>query len=216
MKIVAISDTHNQHSAINNLGSGDILIHAGDATGVGTEREVLSFLNWFSDQDFKHKIFVPGNHDFWYEKNPAFANPLTEDMGINLLIDRTIEVEGLKIHGSPVTPWFCDWAFNRDRGPEIREHWDLIPENLDILITHGPPHNILDQLLDGQKVGCEDLLDRILTVKPKVHIFGHIHCGYGYKKFNDIGFYNVAQCSESYRLENKPQRIEEFYEEFDF
>ena len=208
MEIVAISDTHNKHEQVI-LGSGDILIHAGDATNLGTEKEVLKFLNWFREQDFRLKILVPGNHDFLYEKSPGFARILTEENEIVLLIDETIEIEGLVIHGSPQTPWFMDWAFNVERGPDIAKYWEKIPEKTDILITHGPPHNILDTI-NEEHAGCEELTMRVLQVKPKAHIFGHIHQSYGFTKFGDTGFYNVAQCNEASRIENLPQKIEEF------
>ena len=77
MEIVAISDTHLKHEQVK-LGSGDILIHAGDCTNIGTEVEVIKFLNWFKKQDFRLKILVPGNHDFLFERSPGLARMLTE------------------------------------------------------------------------------------------------------------------------------------------
>ena len=209
MEIVAISDTHLKYEQVK-LGSGDILIHAGDCTNIGTEVEVIKFLNWFKKQDFRLKILVPGNHDFLFERSPGLARMLTEEKEVVLLIDETIEIEGLIIHGSPMTPRFYDWAFNRDRGYPINLHWKKIPDEVDILITHGPPYKILDTVLEGTNEGCEDLLARVMKINPKAHIFGHIHYSYGFQKVKDTGFYNVSQCGENYKISNPPQKIEEF------
>jgi len=88
-------------------------------------------------------------------------------------------IEGVKFYGSPWQPRFFDWAFNLDRGEEIKKKWDLIPMDTDVLITHGPPYGILDLTHEGEKVGCEELMKAVLRVQPKIHIFGHIHEAYG-------------------------------------
>lgn len=222
MKIVAISDTHNRHRNIK-LPEGDIIVHSGDATGRGTHSEVQHFLDWYSKLDYKHKIFVPGNHDMLFESDPALTKQMCVERGIILLNDSGIEIDGLKFWGSAVSPWFHNWAFNRRRTQEdatrfgdkwIKEHWDLIPEGTDVLITHGPPYKILDQLtyvdgtLKNEFVGCEDLLAAIQRVKPGVHIFGHIHCGYGEKHVDGTSFYNAAICDETYSASNSPHVIE--------
>lgn len=205
-KIIAISDTHNRHKSII-IPKCDILIHAGDATNRGEHNELAPFLNWFSEIDCKYKVFVPGNHDFYCERMPEKTRMMCEDRGITLLNDSGVELDGLKIWGSPIQPWFHSWAFNRSRGSDIRQHWSLIPSGLDILITHGPPYQILDETPMGEAAGCEDLLYTILEKHPKVHIFGHIHDGYGQKEFDGIKFYNVASCSESYQPVNPPVEI---------
>ena len=158
MKIVCISDTHDKHNQLE-LPDGDMLIHAGDVSSQGKQIQVEAFLKWFSAQPHKHKIFIAGNHDFFFERMPEDYIQSLIPENVIYLNDSGVTIEGLKIWGSPVQPWFYDWAFNRKRGKDIRKHWDLIPTNTDILITHGPPFGILDATNSGEKVGCEDLLD---------------------------------------------------------
>lgn len=206
-KIIAISDTHNLHSYIQ-IPECDILIHAGDATGRGSMEEIMPFLNWLSKQPAKYKVFIPGNHDWGFEKNPDFYRHECQERGITLLIDEIVDLEGLKIYGSPITPFFCNWAFNRFPGPEIQKHWDLIPKGIDILVTHGPPRGFLDQTVFGEQCGSEELLYKILENRPKVHIFGHMHDCHGLKTFDGIKFYNVTICDERYKAVHKPTEID--------
>jgi len=112
-------------------------------------------------------------------------NLIAEYPDITYLDDEGYEYMGLKFWGSPIQPWFHDWAFNRLRGEKIKAHWDLIPLDTDILITHGPPRGLGDRILptferynENPNVGCDDLLAKVLEVKPKVNVFGHIHEGY--------------------------------------
>lgn len=206
-KILGISDSHNLHEKIELIPC-DIIIHAGDATNRGSDKELMSFLNWFSKYPSKYKIFVPGNHDFGVEREPALYKDECEERGITLLNDELVELDGLKIYGSGITPYFCNWAFNRMPGSEIQKHWDLIPKGLDILITHGPPKGFLDQNMLGEQCGCDQLLYKILEVKPRVHIFGHIHDNHNLKSFDGIKFYNVANCDERYILRYPPMEID--------
>jgi hypothetical protein len=236
-----ISDTHNKHKQIDT-GSGDILIHAGDATGRGQSGEILPFLKWFSDQNFKHKILIAGNHDFGFEKEPERYQKECDDLGIIYLNDSGIEIEGLKIWGSPVQPEFFNWAFNRrinhdiklpddydpyhsyppKSNPHIKPHWDLIPNDTDILITHGPPMGILDQCPNinlrhiMKNVGCPHLLEAVNRVKPKYHIFGHIHERHGILIKNGTTFINASQLNDQYLVAYKPITINIFdeYERF--
>jgi Icc-related predicted phosphoesterase len=114
------------------------------------------------------------------------------------------EIDGIKIWGSPYTPWFFNWAFNERRGALISKHWQLIPENTDVLITHGPVFGILDTVINEQHVGCKDLLQKIIELKPKVHICGHIHESYGSVKKSGTRFINASLLNEAYELVNKP------------
>lgn len=205
-RIIALSDTHNLHGQVE-IPECDILIHAGDATNRGSAEELLSFLNWFGLQKAKYKVFIPGNHDWGFEKNEMFYRLKCEDRGISLLNDELVDLDGLKIYGSPIQPYFCNWAFNRWPGAEIQKHWDKI-QPCDILVTHGPPLGFLDENMLGQQCGCDQLLSKILEIKPKAHIFGHIHDNNGLKSFNDIKFYNVAICDEMYRAFYKPMVID--------
>jgi len=203
MKLILISDTHNRQHDID-IPNGDILIHAGDVSNRGLKWEVKEFLNWFSNQPHKYKIFIAGNHDFFFEKEHEDEIKNIIPKNVIYLNDSGIEIESIKIWGSPVQPEFYNWAFNRKRGKEIKKHWDLIPLGTDILITHGPPLNILDKTVRGDIVGCEDLLNAVNKIKPKIHVFGHIHEDYGILKKNDTTFINASILNERYRNTNDP------------
>jgi len=213
MKIVFISDTHGKHKiltskAYNNiLGEGHLLIHAGDCTNVGKPHEIKEFLDWFSDTPFTHKIFVAGNHDFWFEKNHDIAQEY-KDKGVKYLFDDMVDIDGVKIYGSPWQPEFYNWAFNLPRGEKLAEKWVKIPEGLDILVTHGPAYGMVDATIQGISVGCHDLFQRVVKVKPKIHACGHIHWSYGQKTFDGIEFINASILNEGYFYENKPIAIE--------
>ena len=124
MNIICISDTHGKHNHLD-LPEGDILLHAGDVSRIGKRKEIEKFLRWFSAQPHPHKVFVAGNHDYFFEDaHPEIVDYVLPD-NIHYLNDSGVEIEGIKIWGSPVQPWFYDWAFNRQRGAEIRKHWHL-------------------------------------------------------------------------------------------
>lgn len=208
LKIDCISDTHGRHKKIK-LPGGDILIHSGDVSGRGEEDEILAFLDWFADQDYSHLILIPGNHDFGFESHPEKYAAECKARNIILLNDSGCEVEGIKIHGSPYQPWFHSWAFNRARTPAeatklhpwIKPHWDKIPEDTEILVTHGPPHMILDDANArgySNHVGCEELGKRIRETKVKLHIFGHIHEGAGYKYLDGRTYVNASSLDGMY------------------
>lgn len=207
MKFIAISDTHGQHTKLL-LPEGDVIIHAGDISGRGTESQVREFIDWFSSLHYKYKIFIAGNHDFFLEKASAETVRSMIPSNIIYLNDSSVEIEGIKIWGSPVQPWFHDWAFNRQRGEDIRKHWNLIPADTDILITHGPVKGILDRTVYGQEVGCEDLLDIVKRNKPSVHICGHIHEAYGERINEQTRFINASVLNEDYFLVNSPIEFE--------
>ena len=203
MKIVAISDTHGKHNELE-LPSGDILFHAGDVSKRGLRAEIEDFLEWFQLQDFKYKIFIAGNHDFFFERATEEEIQSIIPANVIYLNDSGVEIEGIHIWGSPITPWFFNWAFNRHRGKAINAHWQLIPENTDILITHGPPYGILDTTFKGQKVGCERLTERIDFLRPKMSIFGHIHEARGQYKNKDTHFINAAIVNLQYEVVHRP------------
>jgi hypothetical protein len=215
VKVVCVSDTHGLHGGIKI--EGDLLLHAGDwSKGRGNKPETLEFLNWMKNQRFKHKILVPGNHDFVAQNHLGWLRQECENFGVTLLLDQQTTVNGLKIWGSPWQPWFFDWAFNLDRGPALKAKWDLIPPDTDILVTHGPPHGILDEVKTYQPwpkgwttkdVGCEELLLKVKEVKPRLHLFGHIHQGYGQHHNGNTLFVNASVTSENYELFNDPVRL---------
>lgn len=203
MKFITISDTHSQHAQLS-LPEGDAIIHAGDLSKRGTAQQVHDFLQWFSGLDYKYRIFIAGNHDFLFERlSSSQVNALLPE-NVIYLNDSGIEIEGIKIWGSPVQPWFHDWAFNRQRGADIKKHWDLIPDDTTILITHGPAKGILDRTVYGQEVGCADLLDAVDRVRPAFHICGHIHEAYGVVERDKTTFINASVLNEDYRLVNAP------------
>jgi predicted phosphodiesterase len=200
MRIVCLSDTHNRELAVPD---GDLLIHAGDATMRGTPDEIVEFNSWFGALPHKHKIFIAGNHDWLFETQPAGARKLLAG-DIIYLQDSGANIDGFHIYGSPWQPRFYDWAFNLDRGREMAEKWALIPAQTDILITHGPPNRILDLTMQGDNAGCEELIKKVEEVRPRVHIFGHIHEGYGTLEKSGTRFVNASNCDERYRLVNPP------------
>jgi Icc-related predicted phosphoesterase len=203
MIVAIISDTHNKHKALE-IPECDMIIHAGDFSSRGYAHECRNFLTWFAQLNVQHKVFIAGNHDFLAEDAPeGFRGIIPE--GIIYLENELVEIEGLRIYGSPVQPEFCNWAFNRRRGDEIKKYWDKIPDNLDILITHGPPHGVGDFTVRDQiNVGCEELLKAVQRTKPVYHIFGHIHEGRSMHSSPDTEFINASCVDERYNLYEEP------------
>ena len=211
MKITFISDTHTKlHHVTSQLPGGDLLIHAGDLMNSGhNKNEINYFCEWFESQDYKHKIFIAGNHDKMFE-DPLESNTIVNNYDVTYLQDDEDIIDGIKIYGSPWQPEFYDWAFNLPKdGVELKQKWSLIPTGTDILITHGPPYGHLDTVV-GQynNLGCKMLSERIEVVKPKIHVFGHIHSGYGYKFENGTHYINASVLGEDYIFKNKPLTVE--------
>ena len=218
MRIVCISDTHSLHEGmLYNIPNGDILIHAGDCTNVGRQNEVREFIEWFQNiEGFTYKIFIAGNHDFAFEREPTWLNlyldpNILAEHNVTYLEDGELEIVSsefsrpIKIYGSPWQPEFFDWAFNLPRnGDVLKSRWDDIPNNTDILITHGPPHGIRDFTPNNLQVGCELLRERVEVLKPLLHVFGHIHGAYGLVEINGTVFANASTCTERYQPINKP------------
>jgi Icc-related predicted phosphoesterase len=208
MKLVLISDTHTFHKQVT-LPEGDVLIHAGDMGLRGSASEIQPCLDWLNRQPHKHVVAIAGNHDFAFERCPELLK-----LGrINYLENSSINIDGKNFYGSPVQPWFMDWAFNVQRGAAIKKYWDMIPEAglVDVLITHGPPMGILDVTAPqygGEHVGCEDLMKQVEISLPALHVFGHIHGGYGKRTYRGIDFYNASICDEDYKAVNKPWVVE--------
>ncbi|MDT0643388.1 metallophosphatase domain-containing protein [Zunongwangia sp. F363] len=201
MTVTCISDTHNKHHELN-LPDADVLVHAGDFTERGTRKETEDFLNWLSSQPHEHKIFIAGNHDFYFEKEikPEKLVP----PNVHYLNNSGIQIKDFNFWGSPVTPGKAGWAFNRERGDEIRKYWNLIPGETDVLITHTPPYKIMDVLDDGTHIGCEELKRKLKKIKVKLHIFGHLHNSYGSVRIADTLFVNASCLDQRYRHINIP------------
>ena len=179
----------------------------------GTVKEVDAALLWLQRESskFGHIVLIAGNHDFFFEEldkeAPGVSSAWCSLHNVTYLNDSGVTIDGVKFWGSPVQPWFHDWAFNRERGAEIRKHWDKIPDDTDVLITHGPPSNVLDYTKGGKYVGCTDLRDTIeWRVFPKIHVFGHIHEGYGRatRPGLPIEYFNASYMDHRYRPVNKP------------
>ena len=159
---------------------------------MGTSTEVNQGLEWLAQQAHEHKLLVPGNHDFLFEKHPDRVREMCLERGITLLVDESIRLGGLQFYGSPWQPEYGGWAYNLRRGTEIAQKWAMIPYDTDVLITHGPPAEILDETQQGYHVGCYDLLDAVKMIHPQVHCFGHIHESYGVTRFNKTLMVNCS------------------------
>lgn len=195
MKIVCLADNHlNMRLAIP---PGDLLIHAGDFLHHGTFEETLEAAAWFKSLPHRWKVFIGGNHDGAFQKDREFIEAAFAGPGVTYLQDEAVTIEGLRLYGSPWHPWWpgCG-AFWLQRGLPLKEKWDQIPEGLDILITHGPPAGIMD-VTEGEHVGCEDLLQVVQRVKPRVHLFGHIHPGRGVLNGGPTTFINASIGNDS-------------------
>jgi Icc-related predicted phosphoesterase len=220
MKVTLISDTHTRHRHLGeDLPGGDLLIHAGDFMNSGySPYEAEEFFNWLDKiNNYDFKVFIAGNHDRWMENESETARGiLTGHKTIEYLQDDWMIVgdgdphdpntKTAKIYGSPWQPEFFNWAFNLPRnGEEMKARWDAIPDDTDILVTHGPPHGYLD-VPGGQsiRVGCEMLRSRVDELKPKIHVFGHIHGSHGYYYNGHTHFFNAAVLDERYNYTNKP------------
>lgn len=223
MRLVFISDTHLMHTGkirgfehvkFPDIPDGDVLIHCGDSTFRGTPQELAWFLGWFTNLPFLHKVWIAGNHEVGLEHGAVTGG--FEAGNATYLRDSAVVIDGIKFYGSPWQPEFNDWAFNLPRGKPLADKWALIPDDTDVLITHGPPFGVLDLNFArddprsrGVGFGCKDLFDRVINhVKPKIHAFGHIHGGYGQLKLDDTLFINAAMCDEQYRPVNKPVVID--------
>lgn len=219
VKIVAISDTHNQHRKIE-IPQCDVLVHSGDYSYTGDFQSLWEINQWFGklkkDGICSEVVTVCGNHDFLYEKNPTLARSIMTNC--IYLQDEPLDFMGYKWYGSPRTPFFCNWAFNEQRGEQIKKWWDRIPDDTQVLITHGPPFGILDQVwchpynsvTGPENLGCEELRKRVDQLQHlKLHVFGHIHDSNGKYIDQTTGklFVNAAICTEEYNPTQKPHII---------
>ena len=206
IRIVCISDTHGQHAKLS-VPDGDILIHAGDFMAFGdTPKEIADFNHWLDKQAHRFKIVTAGNHDLMFERHPGAAREL---LGNAIYLENSgVEVAGLKIWGSPVQPEFNNWAFNVARGEAIRRYWKMIPPGTDVLVTHGPPFGVLDKSHPSTAhLGCEELAKAVEQIKPRLHVFGHIHGGYGSFTGDGTRFVNASVVNEAYQLIHQPQVV---------
>jgi len=181
MRIWHISDTHGNHKSLEVPKDIDIVIHSGDASNSINPRENLvefvDFFDWFASLNIPNKVFVPGNHETSVDRG-LFPKQNFEDSGIHFLRESSVVISGLNIWGSPITPTYGQWSFMVARHKTDR-YWQQIPDDTDILVTHGPPFGVLDGTydVDGRYDFCGDraLQKRVFALNPKLMCFGHIH-----------------------------------------
>ena len=227
MRITVISDTHTRHGLIpmEDLPGGDLLLHAGDIMNSGhNEHDIHNFCTWFQSlKQYEDKVFIAGNHDRMFENFPEEVKEWLDKFGnIIYLQDDDLVLYGdgpegnspqdnIRIYGSPWQPEFYSWAFNLQRnGIELSGKWEAIPDNTDILITHGPAFGTLDTVTGRpwDSLGCELLAERIERLRPKIHVCGHIHSGYGYEFKDGTHFFNASVLDEQYEYTQKPMTFD--------
>lgn len=216
MKILSLSDTHGHKPS--GLPEADVFVHAGDWSSYGSEKETIAFLKWLADIEHKFGeiIVVPGNHERWPFAHPDIAKSMFEQQGYHFLEDKAVVIGGKKFYGMPWTPVFGQWGYMAQLQARI-ERAANIPSDTNVLITHGPPHKIMDGVenFDGRKCeweilhcGCMPLRDRVFEIKPQLHIFGHIHEGYGVEEHEGIKFVNASIMDKRYRPVNAFRLLE--------
>lgn len=220
VRFVCISDTHGMHGKVR-VPAGDVLVHCGDFTSTGEQGQVASLEAWLSSLPHEHKVVIAGNHDVTFHPEHYQANHqryhrhpydceqvrriLTESASVTYLEDSAVTIHGLRVYGSPWQPEFCNWAFSLKRGAECQAVWAGIPDDTDILLTHGPPAGHGDTCWGGgAQVGCEHLMHRVRRVRPRYHIFGHVHEGYGVTHDGATTFVNASTCNLRYQPNNPP------------
>ena len=209
-KLVLCSDTHEMHSHLT-WPEGDILVHAGDFTMIGRPEQIEGFGNWLRDSPFNAVIIIAGNHDILFQKEPEKARKLlSKHDKIHYLEDSGCRIDGVSFYGSPWQPEFSyGWAFTLAAEEELRNKWHSIPSNVQVLITHGPPAGILDFTIDGRHAGSTSLLAEInQRIKPQLHLFGHIHEGYGICEVEETKFVNASICNPDYVPIHSPLVLE--------
>lgn len=196
VRIVCLTDTHHLFGRVE-VPDGDLLLHAGDHSQMGSLPEIQAAAQWLASLPHRDKVVIAGNHDFCLHDLGSRAADIFSPM--TYLLDRSVVVDGLTIYGSPWTPEFGrGWAFQVPRGDAAAKVWSRIPDDTQILITHGPPAGICDLTVGGEQAGCDDLLRRVKQVKPLLHLFGHIHEGYGCLQMDGCWSVNGSSCSVGY------------------
>ncbi|KAF4131073.1 Calcineurin-like phosphoesterase [Phytophthora infestans] len=213
LRVVCISDTHGKHRNLRNVPEGDMLLHCGDFTNRGTHDEIRDFNDWLGTLPHRHIVVIAGNHDVCMDAveydqhwDKAFRHKEYNDPSLSralltnctYLENRSVVIEGVKIYGSPMTPPIPGraGAFNVARGFADQQHWAKVPADVDVLVTHGPPHGILDTTFTGLHVGSEVLMKETMSrIRPSFHIFGHIHEAYGATRVGKTVFVNAASST---------------------
>lgn len=201
MKTWFLSDIHGNHDLLN-VPEVDTIIIAGDVTNYKelykNEQEFFLFKNWLFNLSIKNKILIAGNHDAWATKKYNIDD--LKANGVMYLEHEYVEVENKLIFGSPYTPTFGNWYFNVHRN-KLQRYWEVLEGSIHILVTHGPPKGILDLTLNREDklemCGDKALLNKVLELRPKIHVFGHIHnfkqcINQGIREYQGIKFINAS------------------------
>lgn len=200
MKIVCISDTHEKHDRLA-VPDGDVLIFAGDCTMSGDAGQLQRFNAWLGALPHKHKLWVFGNHEWTCDpRNKHYISGHESLITAGLQLNGSgVTIEGVRFWGSPMAPRFHGWAFGLE-SYESFQYWRRVPDDTDVLVTHGPAREIMDQNIGGEHCGCPNLLERIEEVEPILHVFGHIHTRYGTESVGRTLFVNASVVDDSYDL----------------
>jgi Icc-related predicted phosphoesterase len=206
LKLVIVSDTHGLHDGLGEL-SGDVLIHCGDF-GIGEsggEKSIKALDHWFSRQKFRLILCTGGNHDFAVQ-DLRFRNHQVFRHA-RLLQDDAVNLDGVVFYGAPWVPELSSWAHYLPR-ENIRDAWNNIPGNVDVLITHTPPRGVLDRNSRGKECGCEDLRVRVAELNPRIHCFGHIHASAGVLELGGTSYINASVVNSRYEIARDATTIE--------
>lgn len=218
MKMVVIGCSHGRHAQLI-VPQGDVLVHTGDFSRRGDESDAISFLKWFEAQPHEHKVFVAGNHDGFTQQNPqTFAHLVNQHApSCHYLHEKAVEIGGLKWFGSNWTPEFCNWYWMSERGPDMMAHWDKIPDDTQVLITHGPARDHLDLIIPSifnefaSHEGCDDLKATIdgRLKDLKLSCFSHLHYqGCQQETVNGITYVNASVVDDGYSIRGDIQVIQ--------
>lgn len=206
MRLVLISDTHGKHDDIGGL-SGDVLIHCGDFCHglLNDGSDLLQIDDWFAAQDFQLILCIGGNHDFVAQRRREQVEPVFQNAVY--LQDESYQFGGRTFYGSPWLPDLDGWAYFL-KDAHRRRKWKLIPRETDVLITHTPPHGMLDRPRTGNHVGCKHLQKAIRGLPLRVHCFGHVHASYGvYREANRVSV-NASLVNSELELARAPVEID--------
>ncbi len=192
MRILHISDTHGEHHQLSDMPGADVIVHSGDISFAGSEDEAIDFIQWFSSLPYTSKVFIAGNHD------NCLHGANIEDLPNNCfyLSNSSVVIGGFTFHGVPL---FMEDIVSGDYDESLKK----IPDHTDVLITHQPPYGVLD-FSGNSYYGDRDLLQTVLDIRPRCHLFGHIHDAYGMENGKDTLFANASIVDVYYRLLNKP------------